>query len=908
MCDGCSSDAVRLMAGLLGILAAAACLMFCATQPRRGAPLCAPSAEAGLVLHYALDEGKGPVAADTSGNHNDGRLHGAKWIRAGGGHALEFDGVDDYVDCSSPQTLDISGPLTVMAWVCPAGRQIAREPGIVGKQFSSYLVTYYVNRHLYWYINSGGNNAHATVPPGRWSHFAATFDGKTMRIYVNGALGAEHVSVGAHSCAPVHVRQGGNFFIGSVMGDPEGDDHAYRVTGAFKGLIDEVKVYNRALSEDEVRAHFSADEMVKRNAMFAAPYRPVRAVRRIGSGAVSVALGGAGDMQISRGSSSCVISSRFSFPGKRIGWNALAPQASAKEAAWKPRLTKESDARVILRARGRFYDLTRTVRVRGSRVEIADTITNRGASPVAVMIEHRLAAREPMRNALALNSAAAPLIFFSQRGADWGIVAEDDIARLQFDASCVANRAEIRHSNFALDAGATHTFRCAIYALKPSGDVYDLVNRVRRDWKANFTIQGPFEFLDAAPPQLQDERALRRYLQRKNLRVVGLLPWLDYDPGSMDHVIAREEFKALAENAARTLRRVRPGIKILGCIECDWVSIFPDRMKDGNLISTGTPQQIAEVIEQANLPWRDSTKRERDATVKIEYYKRGGKPQYALGVYPAPGNYQHRFLLQQAKFLLDDVGLDGFYIDEFSQSWGHPIRGYSRWDGSSVDVDPATGEITQKFTDCGLVGKQPRLDIIRAALSRGKTIVANTYATTLAEQSLPAQRFSETQGETNLDLVKPGQQPPFVDSIFSGVLGSPIGLGALPSRGQPDLAQGLMLTLISYLRHGLLYYHYAYPRLPESGAGSGEYGPVNHMFPITPVELHAGWIKGQERIIAATSIDTQWSKGSAPRVVVFDLHGRRVAPGTRASIRRIKGNLWRIRLKLHDWSEIAVVE
>ena len=117
-----------------------------------------------------------------------------------------------------------------------------------------------------------------------------------------------------------------------------------------------------------------------------------------------------------------------------------------------------------------------------------------------------------------------------------------------------------------------------------------------------------------------------------------------------------------------------------------------------------------------------------------------------------------------------------------------------------------------------------------------------------------------------------------------------------------------MLTIISYLRHGLLYYHYAYPDLPESGPGSGEYGPINHMFPLTPIELHEGWIKGKERIVAACSFETDWSKPSAPALILFDIHGRQVAADGRLRVSRRKGDLWHVKVSIDDWGEIAVIE
>ena len=614
-----------------------------------------------------------------------------------------------------------------------------------------------------------------------------------------------------------------------------------------------------------------------------------------------------GSLQIRNGESFFVMDTSFSYPGRRIGWNVLSEREKAGETNWKPRVTRVNDSHLRLAAAGTHYALTRDVRLKPGRITIEDTLTNLRNIPVGIMIAHSIVTPGTMSHVSARNSATTPMLFFSQKGGDFGLVAEDDIGRLQFDCTSVRNNAHIRHSNFALDAGKSYTFSYAAYPMEETGDLYGFVNTVRRDWKTNFTIQGPFHFMDATSPMLNDKQALKRYLERKNLKLVALAPFLDYDPGAMDHVLPREEFKALAKKAARALREVRPDIKVLGCIEADWVTIYPEKMKDGHLIAKGTPQQIARVVDEADLPWKDSIKRGKDGTVRIEYYRRGGKPQFALGVYPAPGNYQHKFLLEQAEFLMDDVGLDGFYIDEFSQAWCS-IRSYNGWDGFSVDIDSSTGQIVEKYVDCGLVGVGPRVDIINSAVSRDKVIVANTYATARAEQSLPVQRFAETQGYVNAGILGAGKKPQFVSQIFDGALASPIGLGVIRVPDQHDMAEGLMLAVICYLRHGAVIYHYAYPDLPETGAGSGEYGPINHMFPITPVRLFEGGIVGKERIITAKSLENVlWDKAGKPIVHLFDITGREVKDRDFARIYR-QGGKWSINLKLNDWEEIAVIE
>jgi hypothetical protein len=125
------------------------------------------SAEPGLVGHYNFDEGSGAVLRDVSGNGNDGQIHGAHYVPRGRGYCLEFDGAQAYIDCGSNPSLDLRGALTLEAWVCPAHR-VKGEPGILGKHFESYLLSYYADGQCWWYISGGGNNAKSLLTPGGW--------------------------------------------------------------------------------------------------------------------------------------------------------------------------------------------------------------------------------------------------------------------------------------------------------------------------------------------------------------------------------------------------------------------------------------------------------------------------------------------------------------------------------------------------------------------------------------------------------------------------------------------------------------------------------------------------------------------------------------------------------------------
>jgi hypothetical protein len=67
----------------------------------------------GLVALYRLDEGDGSVCHDGSGNRHDGKIRGALWVKGQKGVALDFDGIDDYVDCGDSEKLRVEGALTL---------------------------------------------------------------------------------------------------------------------------------------------------------------------------------------------------------------------------------------------------------------------------------------------------------------------------------------------------------------------------------------------------------------------------------------------------------------------------------------------------------------------------------------------------------------------------------------------------------------------------------------------------------------------------------------------------------------------------------------------------------------------------------------------------------------------------
>ena len=197
-------------------------------------------AEVGLVGHWKLDETFGTTAADSSGLGNNGTLTnmaGSEWTTGIVDGALDFDGLNDYVNYTGG-SLNITDEITVSAWVWHDAFIISNVERYVTVVPEIAVIRKDSNDQLHFYIKTGGTLKHLwsdVLTEGQWQHIAGTWDGTTQRLYFNGAE--------IDSQAPGGVLDG---TVSSVSLSASG--------GTLNGLLDDVRIYNRALSPEEVAA------------------------------------------------------------------------------------------------------------------------------------------------------------------------------------------------------------------------------------------------------------------------------------------------------------------------------------------------------------------------------------------------------------------------------------------------------------------------------------------------------------------------------------------------------------------------------------------------------------------------------------------------------------------------------
>ncbi len=205
----------------------------------------AGTAKAELVGWWRLDDGSGTTAHDHSGNGNDGTLiNNPVWAIGIINGALQLDGIDDYVNCGNDPSLNITDAVTLAAWVKLNSVPPAFSVLIAGK-FGAYWLEWRENKtlSLSMFINGAYNGSGPTLELADedWHHIALTYDGTHKKGYHNRQ---EVFSEGASGAIDVSAV---NFLLGE--GHPASDNF----NGCPDGLIDDVRVYNRALTQEEIQ-------------------------------------------------------------------------------------------------------------------------------------------------------------------------------------------------------------------------------------------------------------------------------------------------------------------------------------------------------------------------------------------------------------------------------------------------------------------------------------------------------------------------------------------------------------------------------------------------------------------------------------------------------------------------------
>jgi len=433
------------------------------------------------------------------------------------------------------------------------------------------------------------------------------------------------------------------------------------------------------------------------------------------------------------------------------------------------------------------------------------------------------------------------------RTGDWGfgIVAEDDVLRAQC-AQRIApaeKEAGLLNHYFMLPAGAEYELRWSVHVV-PGGDYYAFVNAVRRNWGVNFTIYGPFAFAPHPTRLASTGLDLGQWLESGGLDYVSLqIP--NPRPAELAHGLAflgEPQEQQRLRDQANLLRSLRPGLKVL-----QYLHVYITRS-----------DEAAQTYRAAAHLGRDGKQR--------SYASTSWKPTFWLFL-PTTTNAYGREMNKTFDLCLDELGFDGIYWDEMAYSADDVAYGIQ--DGHSALPDLKTMTVKQQVALTPLYCQDYQMQQARRVLDAGKLLIGNGQPRTETMMKLHFPRFVEAWHPGNLRRAH---------------LYCPLGLGS-PDRinNEDDIAANIRDNLEA---GGLWYYYCSWGRTRLTHPTI-----TAHMYPFTPIELHAGTLIGQERILTSRSGLFGWGDASQHRAFVYDEKGH-LQPEFAAPLRTVEGDTY----------------
>jgi len=208
--------------------------------------------EKGLVAWWSFDGDRGNVARDSSGRGNHGLIQLATWVEGRIGRGLRFDKDRSLVKIPCKPALNLGSAITIEAWIYPvAPPDVSRVIIAKNDEYALRIDKESEGGNISFFPHVGSPavawepRVSSKKPPSRnsWHHVAAVWDGQVERLYLDGILQAERERTGRSNPNPYPVIIG-NWEYPSCHGT------------CFGGVLDEVKIWNRPLSAEEVQQHW----------------------------------------------------------------------------------------------------------------------------------------------------------------------------------------------------------------------------------------------------------------------------------------------------------------------------------------------------------------------------------------------------------------------------------------------------------------------------------------------------------------------------------------------------------------------------------------------------------------------------------------------------------------------------
>ncbi len=549
------------------------------------------------------------------------------------------------------------------------------------------------------------------------------------------------------------------------------------------------------------------------------------------------------------------VESVFSYPyggENRLTSSSLPSKPGEKD--WTVRKEQLTKSTFRVTAAGKFYRVVREIETQPTRILVKDRIENLTDADLGLAVDNRIDATGKKEIDFQALAAPVPPVFIAAQNHGIGLVPLNDIYQMA-QKSYLDKKAAICGSKIdglGIAKGGAHILEWAVYPIATT-NYYDLINTIRHDEGFNsLTVDGCLamshtgQWLRTTPPAELVRFGGLKYASSGCLNQIADDPEIAYQGFEFMH--SPKEIQALNRNYTEARKRF-PGLK------AGFHFAY-------NIYATNTPEKLFPDSRMI----ASSGKHDFYANPSGIYFS---KARVAQGwafypYYPTLSNSFGKELLKSVDIMMDDIGAEMVWADGLLSGYGAEQGNYPTgfvttlepWDGYSVILDANTKTIAGKYGRIASIGKDALIEYVNRVNAKGGRVWINHMFT--VPRSF-ARLNAYWAAETNDG-----------DHRCASLHLSPAPHG-LAKPTQIKTAQMIYDDIRGKLSYGALYTYYW-----MHGASQLTYPLITtDMYPITIEELHAGSIKGKERIITLNSGVYGWPQDShLHQVRLYDERGR----------------------------------
>ncbi len=516
---------------------------------------------------------------------------------------------------------------------------------------------------------------------------------------------------------------------------------------------------------------------------------------------------------------------RISWPNGDFNRLTASDEAAGGEKSWKAAVKAVGKDRYEVEAGGSFYTVHRQIEVFPTHVYVKDTFTNTTDSDLGLLIYDETPVRDEQLMDCRLSGYEGggrqdeqpgyrgSSVFLADGDRGLGMVPMDDVFMIHSVVYAQDGIAGMGTERFALAAGASYTLEWAVYPTG-SGEYYDFINAFRKVEDRIGTVEGALgciSFGGLNRRQVPD----RDFIEKRGIKVgiIHGLGRLADDPGLADQGFAFIDFpkeQEMLHRQAIAIKRRHPGLKVVfHNAHTLYATNNPERFADSKIVGPNGRQKRSGGLGSFSQERLDEG--------------------WAFWVfYPTPGNLFHDAMMRSVDVMMDEMDMDGSFVDGFLLGYGGRWTYDGRWDGHSSEIDPKTKTIQRRVGSVLLLMQPSMIEYARKIHDKGGVVIANGAMMTRGVADENYILFdSECQAGPECHLA------PTVLALGNGAA----------HRSEKDIYR----DVLDKLRWGVLYMHYneriplRYPSLAA------------RQFPMTFEEIRSGLVRGPERIVTMNS-------------------------------------------------------